>query len=291
MDRPVITADSMAKIVTDYHVGVKRRVHEALNHVRVAIDDWIEEAIQGPLPDDWREQFRAVLEAQAAQGRRVLPECVDELEAWIEGWATEYGLLPAAASSLVAIAGVNDSTAALFLQSSVDAFGDATVRSCIVCHNPIIMHGGSIRDLPVEFQTGAMEFLQVDNLDAADMALLGLRTEASIALDLVPGASLRRLPRNISMVTDGDEDPYVRVAAAADSVASIAYAAPFVVRGGLAANRVPNARVLRLSQTLENQMSKVVTRGRFKGELAALPCRKSSTRSRRFPIHKGFRGH
>ncbi len=91
----MITTDSMAKIVTDYHAGVSRRVHEALNHVRAAIDDWIEQAIQGPLPDDWREQFRAVLEEQAAQGRRVLPECVFELEAWIENWATEYGLLPA----------------------------------------------------------------------------------------------------------------------------------------------------------------------------------------------------
>jgi hypothetical protein len=91
----MIATDSMAQIVSDYHAGVSRRVHEALNHVRTAIDDWVEEAIQGPLPDDWREQFRAALEAQAAQGRRVLPECVRELEAWIESWATEYGLLPA----------------------------------------------------------------------------------------------------------------------------------------------------------------------------------------------------
>ncbi len=39
--------------------------------------------------------FAPCSKPKPAQGRRVLPECVRELEAWIESWATEYGLLPA----------------------------------------------------------------------------------------------------------------------------------------------------------------------------------------------------
>lgn len=88
------TLDSMASIVWDYHAGVRRRVEGALNKVRDAIDEWIDGALEGPLPDDWREQFAAVLEGQTAQCRRVLPESARQIEAWIEGWAGEYGLLP-----------------------------------------------------------------------------------------------------------------------------------------------------------------------------------------------------
>jgi RHS repeat-associated protein len=50
-----------------------------------------------------------------------------------------------------------------------------TVRSCIVCHNPIIMNGGSFEDLPLSFQRGAMEFLRVDTVVDAEIGIDSLR--------------------------------------------------------------------------------------------------------------------
>ncbi len=90
----MITGDSLAKIFADYHYAVRARYNEQLGLVSDAINGWIDGVLREPLPDDWREQFGAVLDKQAAQGRQVIPESVRELEEWIEGWATEYGMLP-----------------------------------------------------------------------------------------------------------------------------------------------------------------------------------------------------
>ncbi len=60
----------------------------------VAVGEWSERAFSGPLPRDWRAQYRAVLADQAAQGRRATPASAQALEDWFESFAQYCGLLP-----------------------------------------------------------------------------------------------------------------------------------------------------------------------------------------------------
>jgi hypothetical protein len=86
--------DEMHRLVWDYHRAVRRRDDEVLSKVAYAIDLWLGDVFRGPLPADWREQFRDVLAEQAAEGRRVVPHSAQNLERWIAWWAGRCGMLP-----------------------------------------------------------------------------------------------------------------------------------------------------------------------------------------------------
>ncbi|MCG8651334.1 MAG: RHS repeat-associated core domain-containing protein, partial [Pirellulales bacterium] len=74
------------------------------------------------------------------------------------------------------------------------------LRSCIVCHNPIIMHGGSISDLPAHFQVGAMEFVRANTLAEADAAIGGMRTAGSVARSVaLTGALIATAPIGVPL--------------------------------------------------------------------------------------------
>jgi hypothetical protein len=84
----------MHGLVFEFHSNVTHRGKQQLRHVAVAVGQWSERAFSGPLPFDWRAQYRAVLADQAAQGRRATPASAQALEDWFESFAQYCGLLP-----------------------------------------------------------------------------------------------------------------------------------------------------------------------------------------------------
>ena len=59
------------------------------------------------------------------------------------------------------------------------------VRSCIVCHNPIIANGGSVMDLPENFRLGASEFLGTTDPGKMDDLMEVMRESEDKGIDLV----------------------------------------------------------------------------------------------------------
>ncbi len=84
----------MHGLVFEFHSNVTHRGKQQLRHVAVAVGEWSERAFSGPLPLDWRAEYRAVLADQAAQGRRATPASAQALEDWFESFAQYCGLLP-----------------------------------------------------------------------------------------------------------------------------------------------------------------------------------------------------
>jgi hypothetical protein len=105
-------------------------------------------------------------------------------------------------STLVAANRLGNQAAAINRTAEIsEAIGVGAVRSCIVCHNPVIMNGGSLRDLPAGFQLGAMMFLQANNLAEAEQRLGVMRSAGATGRGLaVAGGSIVATPLGLPAV-------------------------------------------------------------------------------------------
>jgi hypothetical protein len=71
-------------------------VEQALRPFWLALDWFLADLFQARLPADWRRQWHGFVAQQTAQGRPPEPQCVQEMEEWIEAWARFCDLLPLA---------------------------------------------------------------------------------------------------------------------------------------------------------------------------------------------------
>ena len=84
----------MHGLVFEFHSNVTHRGKQQLRQVAVAVGEWSERAFSGPLPRDWRAQYRAVLADQAAARSPRHARQAQALEDWFEAFAQYCGLLP-----------------------------------------------------------------------------------------------------------------------------------------------------------------------------------------------------
>jgi hypothetical protein len=84
-----IMADLLA-LVED----VQRRLEAALQPFADDLDHFLAILFQARLPTDWRQRWHDFVADQATKGFFVEPQCIVELEDWIEAWARFCDLLP-----------------------------------------------------------------------------------------------------------------------------------------------------------------------------------------------------
>jgi len=73
---------------------ILRACDRALHDFQDALDETLAGLFEDDLPPNWREQLHACIVEQESLGYIVDPDSLEELEAWIEGWAKDCGLWP-----------------------------------------------------------------------------------------------------------------------------------------------------------------------------------------------------
>ena len=84
-------------LARDYLAGLTRRFERALEPFVAALDEWLADLFARGIPECWRTECGAFLDAEKAKGFLVSPESVRELEAWLDRWSRELrrrGALP-----------------------------------------------------------------------------------------------------------------------------------------------------------------------------------------------------
>jgi hypothetical protein len=106
MDQIGQCRDLLRAVFREAWVEMERESREFLD----PLEGWVNNLLQRNLPPDWRERLESFLAPWEAEGFRLTPESVRNLQAWIEAWAEFRGLLPvktAAMASATATTGAD----------------------------------------------------------------------------------------------------------------------------------------------------------------------------------------